>query len=187
MDGLQMAALMMGWSLDDLRDQPMMMGVINTNSPRQLDDPMSQGLIALAEHGQVAIVTPFTLAGAMAPVSLAGALGPATCRGDVRHHPDPDRPARRAGDVWRLHLERRHEDRGARLRNPGICQGRAGQRSTRPQDRGAVPVLEHHGGQCDRRAGGLRIDDVALGLPDGRGASGDPRRGLDAWRADGQF
>lgn len=74
MDGLHMAALVMGWSLDDLARQPMMMGVINTNSPRQLDDPMSQGLITLAEHGQVAIVTPFTLAGAMAPVSLAGAL-----------------------------------------------------------------------------------------------------------------
>ena len=29
---------------------------------------MAEGLIALAEHGQVAIVTPFTLAGAMAPV-----------------------------------------------------------------------------------------------------------------------
>lgn len=74
MDGIHMAAIAMGWSLDDLARTPMMMGVINTNSPRQLDDPMSQGLIALAEHGQVAIVTPFTLAGAMAPVSLAGAL-----------------------------------------------------------------------------------------------------------------
>ncbi len=74
MDGIEMAAILMGWSLDDLAQQPMMMGVINTNSPRQLDDPMSQGLITLAEHGQVAIVTPFTLAGAMAPVSLAGAL-----------------------------------------------------------------------------------------------------------------
>lgn len=74
MDGIHMAAISMGWSLDDLARQPMMMGVINTNSPRQLDDPMSQGLIALAEHGQVAIVTPFTLAGAMAPVALAGAL-----------------------------------------------------------------------------------------------------------------
>jgi trimethylamine---corrinoid protein Co-methyltransferase len=74
MDGIHMAALMMGWSLDDMARQPVMMGVINTNSPRQLDDPMSQGLIALAEHGQVAIITPFTLAGAMAPISLAGAL-----------------------------------------------------------------------------------------------------------------
>ncbi len=74
MDGIEMAALSMGWSLDDLARQPMMMGVINTNSPRQLDVPMAEGLITLAEHGQVAIVTPFTLAGAMAPVSLAGAL-----------------------------------------------------------------------------------------------------------------
>jgi trimethylamine--corrinoid protein Co-methyltransferase len=74
MDGIQMAALVMGWSLEDLAKQPMMMGVINTNSPRQLDVPMADGLITLAEHGQVAIVTPFTLAGAMAPVSLAGAL-----------------------------------------------------------------------------------------------------------------
>jgi trimethylamine---corrinoid protein Co-methyltransferase len=74
MDGIHMAALAMGWSLDDLARTPMMMGVINTNSPRQLDVPMADGLITLAEHGQVAIVTPFTLAGAMAPVSLAGAL-----------------------------------------------------------------------------------------------------------------
>ena len=74
MDGIQMAALSMGWSLDDLAETPMMMGVINTNSPRQLDDPMSEGLMCLAEHGQVAIVTPFTLAGAMAPITIAGAL-----------------------------------------------------------------------------------------------------------------
>lgn len=74
MDGIEMAAITMGWSLDDLARTPMMMGVINTNSPRQLDVPMAEGLMALAEHGQVAIVTPFTLAGAMAPVSLAGAL-----------------------------------------------------------------------------------------------------------------
>ena len=74
MDGIGMAAILMGWSLDDLARQPVMMGVINTNSPRQLDVPMAEGLMALAEHGQVAIVTPFTLAGAMAPVSLAGAL-----------------------------------------------------------------------------------------------------------------
>lgn len=74
MDGIHVAAAMMGWTLDDLLQTPMMMGVINTNSPRQLDIPMAEGLMALAEHGQCAIVTPFTLAGAMAPVTLAGAL-----------------------------------------------------------------------------------------------------------------
>jgi trimethylamine---corrinoid protein Co-methyltransferase len=47
---------------------------INTNSPRQLDIPMSMGIIDAALAAQPAIITPFTLAGAMAPVSLAGAL-----------------------------------------------------------------------------------------------------------------
>ncbi|MGR3503618.1 trimethylamine methyltransferase family protein [Pseudaestuariivita sp.] len=48
--------------------------IINTNSPRQLDIPMSQGLIDFARHNQVAIVTPFTLMGAMAPITVGGAL-----------------------------------------------------------------------------------------------------------------
>lgn len=48
--------------------------VINTNSPRQLDIPMCQGIIDFAAANQVAVITPFTLAGAMAPVTIAGAL-----------------------------------------------------------------------------------------------------------------
>jgi trimethylamine---corrinoid protein Co-methyltransferase len=48
--------------------------VINTNSPRQLDIPMAEGIIDFAEAGQLTIVTPFTLSGAMAPVTIAGAL-----------------------------------------------------------------------------------------------------------------
>lgn len=48
--------------------------VINTNSPRQLDVPMAEGVIDFARAGQLSIITPFCLAGAMAPVSLAGAL-----------------------------------------------------------------------------------------------------------------
>jgi len=47
---------------------------INTNSPRQIDIPMSMGIIDFAQMGQANIMTPFTLAGAMAPVTLAGAL-----------------------------------------------------------------------------------------------------------------
>ncbi len=35
---------------------------------------MSDGLIAMAEHGQPVVATPFTLAGAMSPVSIAGAI-----------------------------------------------------------------------------------------------------------------
>jgi len=48
--------------------------ICNTNSPLQLDVPMTEGIIAFAQHGQLMIVTPFTLAGAMAPVTIPGAL-----------------------------------------------------------------------------------------------------------------
>ena len=74
MDNLAMAALALGTTPEGLRDRPTVLGIINTNSPLQLDIPMAEGLVALAEHGQVNVITPFTLAGAMAPVTLAGAL-----------------------------------------------------------------------------------------------------------------
>ncbi|PVH28842.1 trimethylamine methyltransferase family protein [Pararhodobacter oceanensis] len=48
--------------------------VINSNSPRMLDIPMAQGLIDFARAGQMSIITPFCLAGAMAPITVAGAL-----------------------------------------------------------------------------------------------------------------
>lgn len=48
--------------------------VINTNSPRLLDVPMAQGVIDFARAGQLAIITPFCLMGAMAPVTVGGAL-----------------------------------------------------------------------------------------------------------------
>ncbi|MBI1417873.1 MAG: methyltransferase [Limimaricola sp.] len=74
MDGIEMAAIALGTTPEGLRDRPVLLGIINTNSPLQLDVPMAEGLIALAGHGQVLAITPFTLAGAMSPVTLAGAL-----------------------------------------------------------------------------------------------------------------
>ncbi|PLL10648.1 methyltransferase [Tabrizicola sp. TH137] len=74
MDGIEMAAIMLGTTAEGLRERPVLLGIINTNSPLQLDVPMAEGLIAMAAHGQVNVITPFTLAGAMAPVTLAGAL-----------------------------------------------------------------------------------------------------------------
>jgi len=74
MDGLHMAALSLGTTLEGLIGRPTLLGIINTNSPLQLDIPMAEGLIGLAEHGQVNVITPFTLSGAMSPVTLAGAL-----------------------------------------------------------------------------------------------------------------
>jgi trimethylamine--corrinoid protein Co-methyltransferase len=48
--------------------------IINTNSPRQLDIPMAQGIIDFAHAGQISVITPFCLAGAMAPITVAGAI-----------------------------------------------------------------------------------------------------------------
>ena len=48
--------------------------IINSNSPRQLDRPMTQGIIDFARHNQLSVITPFCLAGAMAPITVSGAL-----------------------------------------------------------------------------------------------------------------
>lgn len=71
---LDMIRLGLGLSDADWAEGVRAYSVINTNSPRTLDNPMAQGLIDMARAGQLSIVTPFCLAGAMAPVTPAGAL-----------------------------------------------------------------------------------------------------------------
>jgi trimethylamine--corrinoid protein Co-methyltransferase len=63
-----------GLSEDEFRDTPCTYTIINTNSPRVLDAPMAEGIMDFAHAGQVQMIAPFTLAGAMAPVTIAGAL-----------------------------------------------------------------------------------------------------------------
>ena len=58
----------------DFASTPHCYTIINTNSPRQIDIPMAQGLIDFARASQVSIITPFTLMGAMAPITIAGAI-----------------------------------------------------------------------------------------------------------------
>ncbi len=73
-DCFEMVRLAHGIPVEEFRSRVYCYTNINTNSPRQLDIPMSQGIIDFARAGQLAIITPFTLAGAMAPITLAGAL-----------------------------------------------------------------------------------------------------------------
>ncbi len=73
-DGIEMVRIARGLTHEQLLQQPSVFTVINTNSPLQLDIPMMQGIIEMARTGQVVVVTPFTLSGAMAPVTIAGAL-----------------------------------------------------------------------------------------------------------------
>lgn len=73
-DCFAMMRLRMGLTEEAFAARPHTFTVINTNSPLILDVPMCQGLIDFARAGQVSIITPFTLAGAMAPVTIPGAL-----------------------------------------------------------------------------------------------------------------
>ncbi len=73
-DSLQMLKEFRGLSEDEFAANAHCYTIINTNSPRQIDVPMAQGLIDFARAGQVSIITPFTLMGAMAPITVAGAI-----------------------------------------------------------------------------------------------------------------
>ncbi|MCP5368631.1 MAG: trimethylamine methyltransferase family protein [Hyphomicrobiales bacterium] len=74
LDGLEMVRIARGVDAERLMREPSLFTIINTNSPLKLDGPMLEGMMEMARHNQVVVVTPFTLAGAMAPVTLAGAL-----------------------------------------------------------------------------------------------------------------
>lgn len=74
MDCFEMIRDFRGVSDRAFRDNPHCYTVINTNSPRTLDIPMAQGSIDFARYGQLSIVTPFTLMGAMAPITVAGSI-----------------------------------------------------------------------------------------------------------------
>ncbi len=73
-DAIELARIARGIDHETLQREPSVMTVVNTNSPLQLDRPMLQGMIEMARHNQPVILTPFTLAGAMAPITIAGAL-----------------------------------------------------------------------------------------------------------------
>ena len=73
-DSLEMVRIARQVTDEQLDTEPSITTVINTSSPLRLDAPMAQGIIEYSGRNQVCIITPFTLAGAMAPVTVAGAV-----------------------------------------------------------------------------------------------------------------
>ena len=73
-DAFEIIRIANGLTPEEFRSTPVCYSVANSNSPLQLDLLMCRGIIDAAKAGQMMILTPFTLAGAMAPVTLAGAL-----------------------------------------------------------------------------------------------------------------
>ncbi len=74
LDVLEMTRIARGITEDELAEQPSLTTIINASSPLRYDDVMLQGIIEMSSRNQVVVITPFTLAGAMAPITLAGAL-----------------------------------------------------------------------------------------------------------------
>ena len=74
LDAIEMVRIARGIDAARLLEEPSLYTVVNVNSPLQLDVPMLLGIIEMSRRNQPVVITPFTLAGAMAPVTVAGAL-----------------------------------------------------------------------------------------------------------------
>jgi trimethylamine--corrinoid protein Co-methyltransferase len=72
-DSLEMAAIVFG-GRQKIQDKPVVIGLINSRSPLQFGQEMTESLIALARCGQPSIITSVIMAGLSGPVNLAGAL-----------------------------------------------------------------------------------------------------------------
>ncbi|MEM9432767.1 MAG: trimethylamine methyltransferase family protein [Pseudomonadota bacterium] len=73
-DVIEMTRIAGGLTEEELEASPRMYTNINSVSPLKHDFPMLEGSMICARRGQAVVVTPFTLAGAMAPVTMSGAV-----------------------------------------------------------------------------------------------------------------
>ena len=73
-DAIEMTRIVRGVDQETFDVQPSLTTIINASSPLRYDDVMLEGVMEMSSRNQVVVITPFTLAGAMAPITLAGAL-----------------------------------------------------------------------------------------------------------------
>ena len=80
-DVMEMARIAGGFTDEEFESSPKMYCNINSTSPLKHDHPMLDGWMRIARRNQGLVVTPFTLAGAMAPVTVAGAVAQSIAEG----------------------------------------------------------------------------------------------------------
>ncbi len=80
-DVMEMVRIAGGLTDDEFEASPRMYTNINSTSPLKHDTPMLDGYMRCVRRGQATVVTPFTLAGAMAPVTMAGAVAQSIAEG----------------------------------------------------------------------------------------------------------
>jgi trimethylamine--corrinoid protein Co-methyltransferase len=72
-DAIEMANLVFGTDVTQW-NEPVLGGIINSSSPLRYDDRMLGGMITYGRGGQVLVITPFVLAGAMGPITIAACV-----------------------------------------------------------------------------------------------------------------
>ncbi len=80
-DVMEMVRIAGGLTHEEFEETPRMYTNINSTSPLKHDFPMLDGYMRCVRRGQVTVVTPFTLAGAMAPVTMSGAVAQSIAEG----------------------------------------------------------------------------------------------------------
>ncbi|MEZ5716331.1 MAG: trimethylamine methyltransferase family protein [Paracoccaceae bacterium] len=80
-DAIEMVRIAGGHTHEEFEASPKFYTNINSTSPLKHDYPMLDGWMRMARANQGLVVTPFTLAGAMAPVTMAGAVAQSLAEG----------------------------------------------------------------------------------------------------------
>ncbi len=80
-DVMEMVRIAGGLTHEEFDATPRLYTNINSTSPLKHDYPMIDGAMRMTRRGQPTVVTPFTLAGAMAPVTMAGAVAQSMAEG----------------------------------------------------------------------------------------------------------
>ncbi|MEO0993198.1 MAG: trimethylamine methyltransferase family protein [Pseudomonadota bacterium] len=73
-DSLDMIEIAHGIDREELRRAPRIHGSINVNSPLVMDAPLIEAAMELARNGQVNVISPVAMAGAMSPITLSGSV-----------------------------------------------------------------------------------------------------------------
>lgn len=74
LDAIEMVRIARGVTDDEFDQQPCITSIINASSPLRYDNVMLEGIVQMSARNQPIVITPFTLAGAMAPITIAGAV-----------------------------------------------------------------------------------------------------------------
>jgi len=72
-ESIEMAAIVYG-GMDYVKEHPVLLTLINTNSPLQIDSRMSDALVVHSKHNQPIVVASLSMTGTTAPTTIAGAL-----------------------------------------------------------------------------------------------------------------